>query len=471
MMTYSSTRGGDSGKTFSEILLSGLAKDGGLFLPDEWPVFTKDQLASMAGKSYAEIAFDVISPYVDDHFDAPRLKAILDKTYGAADTRFHHKAITPLRQLDQNLWSLELYHGPTMAFKDVALQLLGHLFDAALEDKGERVTILGATSGDTGSAAIEGCLACKNVDIFILFPDGRVSDVQRRQMTTLNAANVHPIALNGTFDDCQNLVKAAFNDHDFRAAQNLSAVNSINWARIIAQTVYYFVASAALGGCERPLSFVVPTGNFGNIFAAYVAMKMGLPIEKLIVATNSNDILTRFFENGAMEKGEVTPTLAPSMDIQISSNFERYLFELFGRDSGVLNKAMADFADKGHFEVTKDQLDQALTLFDAGRASDAETLETIARIHREADLLMDPHSAIGLKVAYGQRDKNGANDVPIVSLACAHPAKFPDAVEKATGVHPALPNFLADLMGRDEHMDKLDNNLVSLQDYIKQKTS
>ena len=242
-------------------------------------------------------------------------------------------------------------------------------------------------------------------------------------------------------------------------------------ARIIAQTVYYFVASAALGGCERPISFVVPTGNFGNIFAAYVAMKMGLPIEKLIVATNSNDILTRFFENGAMEKGEVTPTLAPSMDIQISSNFERYLFELFGRDSGVLNKAMADFADKGHFEVTKDQLDQALTLFDAGRASDAETLETIARIHREADLLMDPHSAIGLKVAYGQRDKNGANDVPIVSLACAHPAKFPDAVEKATGVHPALPNFLADLMGRDEHMDKLDNNLVSLQDYIKQKTS
>ncbi|MEC9234786.1 MAG: threonine synthase, partial [Pseudomonadota bacterium] len=389
MMTYSSTRGGDSGKTFSEILLSGLAKDGGLFLPDEWPVFTKDQLASMAGKSYAEIAFDVISPYVDDHFDAPRLKAILDKTYGAADTRFHHKAITPLRQLDQNLWSLELYHGPTMAFKDVALQLLGHLFDAALEDKGERVTILGATSGDTGSAAIEGCLACKNVDIFILFPDGRVSDVQRRQMTTLNAPNVHPIALKGTFDDCQNLVKAAFNDHDFRAAQNLSAVNSINWARIIAQTVYYFVASAALGGCERPISFVVPTGNFGNIFAAYVAMKMGLPIEKLIVATNSNDILTRFFENGAMEKGEVTPTLAPSMDIQISINFESYLFELFVRDSGVLNKEMSDFADKGHFEVTKDQLDQALTLFDAGRASDAETLETIARIHREADLLMD----------------------------------------------------------------------------------
>ena len=471
MITYSSTRGGDSRKSFTEVLLAGLAKDGGLFLPDEWPVLSPEKLASMAGKSYAEIAFDVIAPFVDDHFDDARLKAILDKTYGQAETRFHHKAITPLRQLDQNLWSLELYHGPTMAFKDVALQLLGHLFYAALEDQGERVTILGATSGDTGSAAIEGCLACKNVDIFILFPDGRVSDVQRRQMTTLGAANVYPVAVKGTFDDCQNLVKAAFNDHDFRAAQNLSAVNSINWARIIAQTVYYFVASAALGGCQRPLSFVVPTGNFGNIFAAYVAMKMGLPIEKLIVATNSNDILTRFFEKGAMEKGAVTPTLAPSMDIQISSNFERYLFELMGRDSVALKKAMTDFAEKGHFEVTKDQLTQALTLFDAGRADDAATLETIARIYKEADLLMDPHSAIGLNVAYAQRDKRGPSDVPIVSLACAHPAKFPDAVKKATGVHPALPAFLSDLMDRDEVMHKLDNDLVSLQHYIKEKTA
>tara|TARA_R110002126_G_scaffold13118_7_gene57212 strand:- start:103928 stop:105349 length:1422 start_codon:yes stop_codon:yes gene_type:complete len=469
MMTYSSTRGGESGKSFSEILLSGLASDGGLFMPDSWPQLSKDQLADMAGKSYAEIAYDVISPFVDEHFAGERLKSILEKTYGAAETRFHHKAITPLRQLVPNLWSLELFHGPTMAFKDVALQLLGHLFDAALEDSGERVTIVGATSGDTGSAAIEGCLACKNVDMFILFPDGRVSDVQRRQMTTVNAPNVHPIAIKGTFDDCQNLVKASFNDHEFRKTHNLSAVNSINWARIIAQTVYYFVASAALGGCQRPLSFVVPTGNFGNILAAYVAKKMGLPIEKLIVATNSNDILTRFFESGKMEMDGVNPTLAPSMDIQISSNFERYLFELFGRDSAKLKSVMEAFSLEGHFEVNKGHLASAHHLFDAARVSDAQTLSTITQIHKDADLLMDPHSAIGLNAAYQTRAKMG-KDTPVVALACAHPAKFPDAVAKATGVHPALPEFVSDLMNREEHMHRLDNDLSALQSYIKAKS-
>lgn len=470
MITYSSTRGGDSGRSFSEILLTGLAPDGGLYMPDEWPKLSEETLASMAGKSYAEIAYDVISPFVDEHFSESRLKDILNKTYGPLETRFHHKAITPLVQLEENLWSLELFHGPTMAFKDVALQLLGHLFDAALEDKGERVTIVGATSGDTGSAAIEGCLTCKNVDIFILFPDGRVSDVQRRQMTTVNADNVYPIAIDGTFDDCQNLVKAAFNDHEFRKAQNLSAVNSINWARIIAQTVYYFVASAALGGCKRALSFVVPTGNFGNILAAYVAKKMGLPIEKLIVATNSNDILTRFFESGSMKKTEVTPTLAPSMDIQISSNFERYLFELFGRDSEKLKEIMALFASEGHFDVTKGHLASALSLFDAGRADDDATLQTIAKVYDDASILMDPHSAIGLNVAY--QIKNGAHDpdVPIVSLACAHPAKFPDAVKKATGKHPALPDFIADLMDREEMMDKLPNDLEALEEFVREKS-
>lgn len=470
MITYSSTRGGDSGKTFSEILLAGLAKDGGLYMPDEWPQLSKDQLAAMAGKSYVDIAYEVISPFVDDHFSEARLRSILEKTYGTQDTRFYHQAITPLRQLDQNIWSLELFHGPTMAFKDVALQLLGHLFDAALEDKGERVTIVGATSGDTGSAAIEGCLACKNVDIFILFPDGRVSDVQRRQMTTLNAPNVHPIALDGTFDDCQNLVKAAFNDHDFRHSQNLSAVNSINWARIIAQTVYYFVASAALGGCQRPINFVVPTGNFGNILAAYVAKKMGLPIGKLIVATNRNDILTRFFESGSMQAGEVTPTLAPSMDIQISSNFERYLFELFGRDSAKLKEVMEMFASEGHFEVTQGHLSSALNLFDAARVSDDQTLETIADVHKNADVLMDPHSAIALNAAYQVKDRLDDQTAPIVSLACAHPAKFPDAVKKATGVHPHLPDFISDLMEREEHMHKLSNDLGALQGYIKEKS-
>jgi threonine synthase len=466
MITYSSTRGGDSGKSFSDVLLEGLASDGGLYMPDHWPKLSPDQLAGLAGKNYAEIAYEVLNPFIDAHFAGERLKKILDDTYGAG-TRFHDKAITPLREIDENMWSLELFHGPTLAFKDVALQLLGNLFDGAREDSAERVTIVGATSGDTGSAAIEGCLNCKNVDIFILFPDGRVSDVQRRQMTTVNAANVHPIAVDGTFDDCQDIVKALFNDQEFRKKQNLSAVNSINWARIIAQAVYYFVASAELVACKKPLRFVVPTGNFGNILAAYVAKQMGLPIEKLVVATNSNDILTRFFETGSMQKDGVKPTLSPSMDIQISSNFERYLYELMGRDSAKLKKLMESFTDTGHFEVTKCHLASARHLFDAARVSDEQTLETIARIHKDANLLMDPHSAIALNAAYQTRDKMAEVAVPIVSLACAHPAKFPDAVKKATGVHPDLPDFAKGILEKNEHMERLPNDLAAIQNYIK----
>tara|TARA_R110000764_G_scaffold158652_5_gene246476 strand:- start:6841 stop:8163 length:1323 start_codon:yes stop_codon:yes gene_type:complete len=438
-------------------------------MPDHWPKLSAEQLKSFADKSYAEIAYEVLNPFMDEYFAGDRLKKILDDTYGSS-TRFHDKAITPLRQIDEDLWSLELFHGPTLAFKDVALQLLGNLFDAALEGSDARVTIVGATSGDTGSAAIQGCLNCKNVDIFILFPDGRVSDVQRRQMTTVNAANVHPIAIDGTFDDCQDLVKALFNDQEFRKKQNLSAVNSINWARIIAQSVYYFVASAELVACQKPLNFVVPTGNFGNILAAYVAKQMGLPIEKLIVATNSNDILTRFFETGSMQKDGVKPTLSPSMDIQISSNFERYLYELMGRDSAKLKALMESFADTGHFEVTKGHLASARHLFDAHRVSDEQTLETIARIHKEADMLMDPHSAIALNAAYQTQSKTGAEGAPIVSLGCAHPAKFPDAVEKATGVHPALPDFAKDILEKDEHMKQLPNDLMAVQNYIKEKS-
>ncbi len=458
-MKYISTRGTAPVLSFDDVLLTGLARDGGLYLPESWPSFSPEEIRSLAGKPYAEVAFTVIRPFVGDSIAEADLKRILQETYAV----FEHRAVAPLKQLDERTWLMELFHGPTLAFKDYALQLVGRLFDHVLSARGERVTVIGATSGDTGSAAIEACRDRAQVDIFMLHPKGRTSEVQRRQMTTILSPNVHNIALEGTFDDCQDQVKAMFNDMAFRDTMNLSAVNSINWARIMAQIVYYFVAAVALGAPDRAVAFSVPTGNFGNIYAAYAAGRMGLPVSQLIVGSNSNDILTRFFNSGTMEMADVSPTLSPSMDIQVSSNFERLLFDVLDRDGDAVAQTLQSFRQTGRFAVTPEQLQRLRRLFDCHRLDDAETLAEIAARHKASGELLDPHSAIGTAAAAAAlRD-----DVSVVvALACAHPAKFPDAVKKAAGVHPDLPPRLADLYEREERCTVLPNDLFALQGFI-----
>jgi threonine synthase len=461
-MRYLSTRGDAPVLAFDEVLLAGLARDGGLYLPESWPEFSAAEIRALAGKPYAEVAFTVIRPFVVGTIADTDLKRILDETYAG----FGHAAVAPLKQLDQRTWLMELFHGPTLAFKDYALQLLGRLFDHVLRQRGERVTVIGATSGDTGSAAIEACRDRDQVDIFMLHPKGRVSEVQRRQMTTVLADNVYNIALEGTFDDCQDQVKAMFNDLAFRDAMNLSAVNSINWARIMAQIVYYFVAGAALGAPDRAVAFSVPTGNFGNVFAAYGAGRMGLPVAQLIVGSNRNDILTRFFESGTMAAAGVSPTISPSMDIQISSNFERLLFDVFNRDGGQVRRVMQGFRQSGEFSVTAEEHQRLRRLFDAHRFDDDETSAEIARRLAESGELLDPHSAIATAAARAEaRPEISA----VIAMATAHPAKFPDAVEQASGVRPELPARLADLYEREERCATLPNDLVALQDYIRDK--
>jgi len=459
-MKYVSTRGDAPVLSFDEVLLAGLARDGGLYLPESWPQFSPEEIRALAGEPYAEVAFTVLKPFVGGTIGDGDLKRILEETY----VGFDHAAIAPLKQLDQRTWLLELFHGPTLAFKDYALQLLGRLFDHVLAQRGERVTVIGATSGDTGSAAIEACRDRDQVDIFMLHPKGRTSEVQRRQMTTVLAPNVFNIALEGTFDDCQDQVKAMFNDLEFRDAMNLSAVNSINWARIMAQIVYYFVAGVALGAPDRAIAFSVPTGNFGNIYAAYGAGRMGLPVAQLIIGSNQNDILTRFFNSGTMEVAGVSPTISPSMDIQISSNFERLLFDVFNRQGGRVKQVMAGFRESGSFSVNPEELQRLRRLFDAHRYDDAETSAEIARRYRETGELVDPHSAIATAAA---RDELRPEVGAVVALACAHPAKFPDAVEKAAGVRPGLPERLADLYEREERCTVLPNDLKGLQDFIR----
>ena len=463
-MKYVSTRGdgADNPKSFEDVLLAGLAPDGGLYVPVEWPSYSRDEWQALAGKSYIEVAKAVMKPFVEGSIDDATLERILADTYGPEV--FDHHNVTPLVQMDSNLWLMELYRGPTLAFKDVALQLLGRLFDEVLKKRGERVTIVGATSGDTGSAAIEGCKACDNVDIFILHPKGRVSEVQRRQMTTVKGDNIHNIALEGTFDDCQNMVKAMFNDPAFRGEVNLSAINSINWARIMGQVVYYVTTALALGAPDKKVSFVAPTGNFGNVFAAYVARQMGLPIEKLIISTNKNDILTRFFETGEMKIAGVSATNSPSMDIEISSNFERYLFELLGRDHAELRGYMKEFKENGSFSVSDDLLAKAKELFLAGRADDEQTLEVIRDVYAETAFVIDPHTATGMRTA---REFAKTVGHAVVSLACAHPAKFPDAVEAAIGQRPALPERLSDLLSREEFLTPQPNDLATVQDFVR----
>ncbi len=455
MIKYISTRGGGTPQSFEEVLLTGLAPDGGLYVPRDWP---KLDLASLRGKSYIDVAEEVIYPFVAENIDRPTLRGLLNSAYGP--DIFRDKKIVPLHKLYGNVYVLELFHGPTIAFKDVALQFLGRLFDHVLSKKNRYVTIVGATSGDTGSAAIEGCRHSKHTKIFILHPEGRVSDVQRRQMTTVNAANVHNIALQGTFDDCQSMVKAMFADEKFRDEMNLSAVNSINWARIVAQIVYYVMATLELG---EGTTFVVPTGNFGNVFAGYCARQMGVDLN-LAISTNRNDILTRFFESGTMKGTKVEPSISPSMDIQISSNFERYLFDLLGRDAEKLSNVMKEFKETSQFMLPDNLMKQARAEFSAYRADDTKTLATIKKIHNETGYTLDPHTAVGMSAAI---EIAKTIDTPVVGLACAHPAKFPDAVEKATGQRPALPSHLSGLLERPERLDILPDNLRTVQDFIR----
>lgn len=462
-MRYVSTRGEAPVLGFEEVLLAGLACDGGLYVPESCPQVTPGEIAALAGLDFAEMATRVMAPFVAEDIAEDDFAALVRDSYRG----FRHPCVAPLRQLEPALWLMELFHGPTLAFKDYAMQLVGRLFDHVLRRRGQRVTIVAATSGDTGSAAIEACRDRDAIDIFVLHPKGRVSEVQRRQMTTVAAANVHNIAIEGSFDDCQDLVKAMFADAEFRAAMRLSAVNSINWARVMAQITYYFAAAVALGAPERAVAFSVPTGNFGNVYAASVARRMGLPVAALVVATNRNDILTRFFESGTMTMAEVHPTLSPSMDIQVSSNFERLLFDLYERDGAAVAGLMAGFRTEGSMTVDEPRWRAACEVFDGFRLDDEGTLAVIAEIHAETGILVDPHSAVGIAAARARRTAA----VPMVALATAHPAKFPDAVEKATGVRPALPGHLADLFERDERCTTLPAALAEVQDLIRARVA
>jgi threonine synthase len=444
---------------FEAVLLAGLARDGGLYVPESWPNLDAAALRALRGRSYAEIAAAVMAPFLGAAIEPAQFRRLVEGAYA----NFGHAAVAPLKQLGSDLWLLELFHGPTLAFKDYALQLVGPLFDHVLSRRGERVTIVGATSGDTGSAAIEALRDRDAVDVFVLYPEGRVSEVQRRQMTTVPSANVHALAITGTFDDCQDLVKAMFADVRFRAAHNLSAVNSINFARVMAQVAYYVAAALALGAPDRPVSFSVPTGNFGNVYAAHVARKMGLPIAELVIGTNQNDILSRFLNDAAMTIAGVEPSLSPSMDIQVSSNFERLYHELKGGDGAAVAAAFKSFRATGTLPVTDAEWRNARELFSAARFDDADTLREIDATHRATGELLDPHSAIAVAAARRElRDKTA----PIVALATAHPAKFPDAVERATGIRPPLPPRLADLHDRPERIHTLRNDLSAVQNFI-----
>lgn len=456
-MRYLSTRGEPAALAFDDVLLAGLARDGGLYVPESWPSFSAAEWRRLRGKPYHEIAFAVLKPYVGGAIPDADLARIAKAAYAV----FTHPAVAPLKQLDANLWTMELFHGPTLAFKDYALQLVGRLFDRVLAKRGTRVTIVGATSGDTGPAGIAAVAGSPRVDIVMLHPHGRTSEVQRRQMTTVTAPNVHNVALEGNFDDCQDAVKAMFGDLEFRDRHNLSAVNSINWARVAAQIVYYAHAALALGAPDRPVSFCVPTGNFGNVLAADAARRMGLPIERLIVATNRNDIVARTILTGTMALEGVAPTISPSMDIQVSSNFERLVFELAGRDGRATASMMAEFRKEGRFKFPQGMQGALAEGFDAGACGEAETLATIAAARKETGETIDPHTAVAVHVA--RRAKSAA---PIVVASTAHPAKFPDAVEKATGERPKLPAHLADLMTRPERMTVLPNDVAKLKEFV-----
>ena len=458
-MQYVSTRGSAPTLDFAGVTLAGLANDGGLYVPAEWPQFSRDEIASMRGLPYAELAARVMQPFVGDCLTPESLRRLTAKAYG----RFAHAAVTPLTQLDERQWLLELFHGPTLAFKDVALQMLGLLFEEFLAREDGTLTIVGATSGDTGSAAIDAVAGLDRVEIFMLHPKGRVSDVQRRQMTTVRAPNVHNIAIDGSFDDAQAMVKRIFADRDVTAKHRIGAVNSINWARLMAQVVYYFAASLQLGGPEREVAFSVPTGNFGDVFAGHVAERIGLPIKRLIVATNTNDILYRALSNGDYSTGTVTPTAAPSMDIQVSSNFERLLFDVGGRDGIALAEQMRGFEASKAMQLTNAQRDGAAALFTSMRADEDDMARAMRWACEDCAEIVDPHTAIGLHAA---RAVELPHDVPVVTLATAHPAKFPDAVERSTGTRPSLPARVGDLFAREEAYTELPGTYEAVRDHI-----
>lgn len=457
-MEYVSTRGLAPALRFRDVLMVGLARDGGLYVPAFWPELSAETIAGFAGRPYAEVAFEVVRPFVDGDIADHNLKEMCRAAYAG----FRHDAVAPLTRVGPDRYVLELFHGPTLAFKDIAMQLLARLMDDVLASRGDRITVVGATSGDTGAAAIEAFRGRDNVDVFILFPQGRISPIQQRQMTTTGAANVHPIAIKGTFDDCQALLKAMFGNQDFRERTRLAAVNSINWARILGQIAYYFTAAVAVGAPRRPVSFTVPTGNFGDIFAGYAAKRMGLPIETLVIATNVNDILARTIATGRYDVRGVTATSSPSMDIQVSSNFERLLFEAYGRDGAAVRALMESLAKTGAFDIAPAALAAIRANFAAGRADEAETAATIASTYKESGFLADPHTAVGLCVARQFAEPG----VPMVTLATAHPAKFPEAVRAAAGVAAELPPGLAAILNREEHYVTLANDRRAVEDHI-----
>jgi len=452
-VSYRSTRGRADPIAFADVLLAGLATDGGLYVPDKWP-----QLSAAAPDSYVELASEVMFPFVEGSISRPDFDSMVIDAY----SDFSTPDVCPLVELSEGHHLLELFHGPTLAFKDIALQLVGRLFDHELSRRDGRVMIVGATSGDTGSAAMEAVRGSDRADIVVLFPAGRTSDVQRRQMTTLTDGNVHAVSIDGTFDDCQDMVKAMFADESFRARNRLSAVNSINWARVMAQIVYYVWAAQLLGRRSTPTTFCVPTGNFGNVFAGHVAARMGLPVERFLVASNSNDILSRLIETGEMTAAEVVPTLSPSMDIQISSNLERLLVELLDGNGPATAELLAGFRATGRAALTPEQHQRLRAEFDGDRIDDQRTLEIMAEVHATHGMLVDPHTAVGIGVAEMMR----RSDEIVVTLSTAHPAKFPDAVSKATGVSPRLPPHLADLFDRPERFEILPNDLATVQDYV-----
>jgi threonine synthase len=456
---YVSTRGEAPPLGFMDVTLAGLARDGGLYVPETWPRLSPQTISGFAGRPYAEVAVEVIRPFVGDSIPEADLSRLAREAYGT----FRHPAVAPLAQFGASTFLLELFHGPTLAFKDVAMQLLARLMDHALATRGERTTIVVATSGDTGGAAVEAFRGRERADLFVLFPRGRVSDVQRRMMTTANDNNVHALAVEGTFDDCQALVKGLFNHHAFRDRVRLSGVNSINWARIVAQVVYYFTAAATLGAPHRKVAFTVPTGNFGDVFAGYVAERMGLPVDRLVVATNVNDILARTLATGTYDLRDVVATSSPSMDIQVSSNFERLLFDATGRDAAQVRAYMASLAQSGRFSLSSQALSRIRALFNADRANEEETAATIRTTLRETSRLVDPHTAVGLAVAEKEtRDPA----LPMIVLGTAHPAKFPDAVEVACGVRPALPDWLSDLPERPERATPMAVDQAAIEQFI-----
>jgi len=462
-LNYISTRGEAPPLGFDDVLLAGLARDGGLYVPQAWPSLSPDTIASFAGMPFAEVSMQVMHLFTGDAISRDELGKLAADAY----SRFDHRAVTPLVQIGSSRWILELFHGPTLAFKDVAMQLLARLMDRVLQKRGRRATIVGATSGDTGGAAIEAFRGSQRVDVVIFFPEGRISDVQRRMMTTPADANVHAVAVKGTFDDCQALVKGMFNDHAFRDRTALSGVNSINWARIAGQVTYYFAAAVALGAPHRPVSFAVPTGNFGDIFAGYVAKRMGLPIERLVIASNVNDILPRTLEGGAYEMRKVVATTSPSMDIQISSNFERYLFEASGRDAALIRQRMQALGKTRRFELgpLKDVLKKD---FAASAASEEDVANAIRRLRAECGYLADPHTACGLVAA--ERVLGSGDGTPQVVLSTAHPAKFPDAIAAITGERPAPPERLADLLTAPEHFTTIGNDLGEAERHVEELT-